>query len=161
MKKYAFLIDNTVVKIETIDENQYEDEIKSHDCIIDVDDMAITPEIGWVLAGNKLVSNYIPAGTQLDDIQQASQQKFGQKILIPYINKLGSRNLKLTREGVTVDVAVMASQMSLLKLLLETGALKTAKGLSYQMRASHLNHSDILNEIIAEIANFLSTNGWN
>ena len=162
MRKYAIIDNNIVVKVLNLSETEIQTEVEYHSMVLDIEDLIPCPEVGWILEGNTL--RFIKSNLtseQLDDIQQESQQKFGQKILVPYINRLGSRNLKLARDGVPVDVSVMASQMSLLKLLLETGALKTARGLTYQMATVHVNHSDILNLIIAEITNFLSNQGWN
>jgi len=41
------------------------------------------------------------------------------------------------------------------------GALKTARGLAYQMKSVHINHIDILDNLISEITNFLQVHGYN
>lgn len=161
MRKHAFLKDDIVVMVESVEAEKYKEYTETYNTIIDIEDMIPQPEIGWILVGNKLESSVNSFSLdELDAIQQKAQQAFGQKILIPYINKLGARNFKLTRDGVIVNVSTMASQMSLLKLLLETGALKSSRGLCGQMSSIHTNHVDILNEVIAEITNFLTNNGW-
>jgi hypothetical protein len=73
---------------------------------------------------------------------------------------MGARNLKLSEEGVVVDVASLASQLSSIKLLLETGALKTARGICTLQKPNFSNHSDIFQVVIDEITNFLNTNGY-
>lgn len=162
MRKHAFLKDNTVVKVELISSAEYNVQSKLFDSVIDIHDSIPEPDIEWVLVGNTLTPpEHLSSSDELDAIQQKAQQAFGQKILVPYINKLGARNFKLTRDGVAVNVSAMASQMSLLKLLLETGALKSSRGLCGQMITVHPNHADVLTEVITEITNFLTSNGWN
>ena len=162
MKKYAIVDDNIVTEVLDLDDEGVRREQAYHSLVIFVQEHDPIPTVGWELRGNILVKPLSDLTLeQLDDIQQESQQRFGQKVLIPYINKLGSRNLKLARESTPVDVSSMASQMALLKLLLETGALKTARGLSYQMKAVHANHVDILDTLISEITGFLISHGWN
>lgn len=162
MKKYAIIDDNLVTEILDLEDEEVTKEQAYHSLVVEIEGLNPLPAVGWELNGNTLIRplNNLTL-EQLDDIQQDSQQKFGQKVLTPYVNKLGSRNLKLARESISVNVSAMASQMALLKLLLETGALKTARGLSYQMKSIHTNHIDILDALISEITGFLNTHGWN
>jgi hypothetical protein len=54
MRKHALLMENVVVKIETLDESQYREKTKEYQLIVDIHDLLIEPQAGWVLAGNKL-----------------------------------------------------------------------------------------------------------
>lgn len=55
MRKHAILDNNIVVEVSDIDDAEYEVLIKAHQLLIDVQDFPITPQVGWVLDGNKLV----------------------------------------------------------------------------------------------------------
>jgi hypothetical protein len=55
MRLHAFLRENVVVKVESIDEAQYAEQIKDYQNIIDVQDLLITPSVGYILSGNQLV----------------------------------------------------------------------------------------------------------
>lgn len=55
MRLHAFLRENVVVKVDAIDEIQYAEQIKDYQNIIDVQDLLITPSVGYVLSGNQLV----------------------------------------------------------------------------------------------------------
>jgi len=55
MRKHAILDNNIVVEVSDINDAEYEVLIKTHQLLIDVQDFAITPQVGWILDGNKLV----------------------------------------------------------------------------------------------------------
>lgn len=55
MRKYAFLRDNVVVKVDTISEEQYISDALSYQLIVDIEDLLVQPQIGWVLNGNSLI----------------------------------------------------------------------------------------------------------
>jgi hypothetical protein len=54
MRLHAFLKDNTVVEIRSISEQQYFEEIRNYELILDIEDQILKPQIGWILKGNKL-----------------------------------------------------------------------------------------------------------
>jgi hypothetical protein len=54
MKLHAFLRDNVVVEVRSITDEQYVDHIKNYQMIIDVDNLLISPQVGWILVGNIL-----------------------------------------------------------------------------------------------------------
>lgn len=54
MRKYAVLDNNVVVEILDLDDAGYIHEASYHQMLIDVQDLIITPAVGWQLAGNKL-----------------------------------------------------------------------------------------------------------
>jgi len=55
MRTYAFLKENIVDKVETIDEIQFIEQSKNYQLIVDVHDYIITPQVGWVLVGNSII----------------------------------------------------------------------------------------------------------
>jgi hypothetical protein len=52
MRLHAFLRENVVVKVESIDEAQYAEQIKDYQ---NIQDLLITPSVGYILSGNQLV----------------------------------------------------------------------------------------------------------
>ena len=54
MRLHAFLRDNVVVELRSITDEQYLNEVKNYQTIIDVDNLLITPAVGWMLVGNSL-----------------------------------------------------------------------------------------------------------
>jgi len=160
MRKYAKLQNNIVTEILSLEDFEIFKSQKTG-MLIDIEDLYPEPKVGWELEGNKLVEveNNLPV-EELEKAQQESQSKKGLKILPIVINKLGARNLKLAREGVNSNVAAMVSEMAIMKLLLETGALKTARTLTSQMALKYTYHSDILQETIDDITSFLKENKW-
>lgn len=160
MRKHAFLKDNVVVKCESISQEQYNLEIKNYDMIVDVEDILPSPSVGWVLNGNNLVSNISLDQDDMDFFQQKTQREYGLKLLPLSMDLIGARNLKLSREGTPADIASLASQMASIKLLMEGGALKTARDILIMIKPLYPNHEDILIYVINEINNFLTINGW-
>ena len=54
MRKYAVLDENIVQEILDLDEAGYVHEASYHQLIIDIQDLVIQPQVGWVLSGNQL-----------------------------------------------------------------------------------------------------------
>lgn len=55
MRKYALVNNNNVVSISDLTEDEYLTISKEYQLIIDIEDLVIQPQIGWVLDGNILV----------------------------------------------------------------------------------------------------------
>lgn len=163
MALHACLNNKTVAEIvEITSYEEYESYSKKYSTVLDISNYIITPQVGWILAGYILSApvNHELSLDEQDAYQQKAQRLFGLKILPIAVDKLGARNLKLSRDGIPADVATLASQMASIKVLLEGGALKTVRGLCVSIKPMHPNHTDILDEVIAEISNFLESNGW-
>lgn len=160
MRKHAALKDLIVTQILEIDETSYAEHASKFDMLIDIEDMLPQPQIGHKLEGNELVPNHVLNAEDQDLVQQTTQRLQGLRLIPSITDKIGARNLKLSREGTPVDVALLASQMASVKILLEGGALKTVRGLCSMMKASHPNHADILDDLINEITSFLNTQGY-
>jgi hypothetical protein len=54
MRKYAILDNNTVVEILDLEDEGYLHEASYHQALIDIQDLVVQPQIGWVLTGNQL-----------------------------------------------------------------------------------------------------------
>lgn len=161
-RKYAIINNNVVTDIKTISDEDYGQIISQNQLMVDIDDLIPEPQLGWILDGNKLTTPQdMLDPDSADSLQQSSQRKFGSLLLPILVDMIGARNLKFTRESSPVDVVALATQMASVKLLLETGALKTARGLCYQLKALFTDYADILDYAITQITNFLVTNGWN
>lgn len=162
MRKYAIVTNQVVSSIIDADDENASELVKTNEMVIDIGDQIPQPEVGWTLSGNCLIAPVQNMSfDELDAYQQKAQRLFGLKILPLAVDKIGARNLKLAREGTPADVATLASQMASIKVLLEGGALKTVRTICGAIKPMHPNHSDVLDEVMAEITNFLQQNGWN
>jgi hypothetical protein len=160
-RKYAIITDNNVTSIETLEDIQVSDRARQVQMLIDIENMLPQPQIGWKLVGNKLqLNNSSMSSDELDAYQQTTQRLFGLSLLPKAVDKIGARNLKLDREGAPADVAALASQMASIKILMESGALKTVRMICTAIQPAHPNHADILQEVVVEISNFLALNDF-
>lgn len=161
MNKYASIINNNVVKVSELDEQQFRLESKECELLVDITNMIPEPEVGWVLNGNKLeLANDELSSDEQDLHQQKAQRKFGVQVLEYALDAIGARNLKLTRESTPADVATLAQQMASIKLLLEGGALKTARTICLMIKPTYPNHADILQTVIDDITQFINKNNF-
>lgn len=92
--------------------------------------------------------------------QQTNQREFGTKLIPTLIDFMGERNLTLNQNGTTINMMAIASDNSGIKLLIETGALKTARSLCGQLRFKYPTHADIYDTVISSITDFLTENGY-
>lgn len=153
MKLYAFIRNNVVLLVTSIEEEEYSNHIRSWDAIIDIDTISPTPQVGWVLVGNVLM----PVSPE---VQQREQQVFGEALCLELVNKMGARNLSLAQSGSVVNVSSLLSSLSVVKGLLDTGALKTARSAIQAYAPAFPNHADIMNEGVSRITAFLQSKGW-
>lgn len=161
MRKHALLKNNTVVEIRDLTEEDYTALAKSYQLIIDIEDMFNRPSVGWILDGNTMRANNNFA--TLDDAvaeQQKRQREFGQKLSPILVDMMGARNLKLTAEGVTVNVSSLLSSLNSIKALIETGALKTARGVLASVTPVFPAYADIFDYASAQITQFLADNSY-
>lgn len=162
MSKHAIVNNNLVTEVRDISDSEYAELSKSNQLLIDIENAIPEPAVGWILVGNKLqMAGSSLTLDQLDAFQQSAQRKYGLLLLPVLVDKMGARNFKLSREGTPVDVAALATQMASIKLLLETGALKTVRNICNALKPAFPAHADILQYAIDEITNFLISNGWN
>ena len=160
-RMYAIVNNNMVTQVLNLEDSEVPSISQINQMVIDVENQIPRPVIGWILSGNSLVpSNQSMTDDEFDAFQQKSQREFGQKILSDIVDLLGQRNLKLGREGAVFSVTSLATQSASIKLLLETGALKTARTICYAIKGSFPLHEDIFNLTISNISSFLTLNGF-
>lgn len=122
MRKHAFLKENIVVKVESITDEQYAEQIREYQNIIDVEDMLVTPTIGYVLSGSMLIP---PSGqaTSLKEIIKVKISNY-QKIAPELLTELYAEN---TLSGLTTAQSdSMFESYGDVILRLKEGAFPTA-----------------------------------
>lgn len=153
MRKYAMLENNLVVEVLELDEDAYMAESKYHQIIIDVEDLLITPQIGWVLVGNSLVSQEPALSLEEYEIVLADKKtNHGISLAREAINKIGARNKMLNKTG--PQVVTLLNQLVGVKMLLETGALSTARYSCTQLKSVYVEYADIFDLVIFSINDF-------
>jgi len=98
MRKHAVLDDNTVVDIKVISESEFFDLARKHQLILDIHDLLVQPELGWVLVGNQLQ----PPESQMPDLHKLikSRIKYYQDNASELLRDLYVQNTLL---GITVE----------------------------------------------------------
>ena len=160
MRKYAVLKNNVIIDVQLLDETDectLHEFMKFNEAVIDIEDLVPQPVIGWVLNGNKLE---IPSGNSSRELYEyeLAQKKtiFGIRLARIAINKIGARNKILNKTG--TQVGTLLTQLLSIKLLLETGALGTARYSCSQLKYVYTEYSDIFDYAIDEINVFEQNN---
>lgn len=158
MRKYALVNNNIITDIKDLEEDEFRTLSKSNDMIVDIEDMSPQPLLRWVLNGNKFE---IPNGNsdrEKFEIELASKKTdFGIKLARHCVDRIGARNKILNKDGTQVS-AILNSLMPV-KLLLETGALGTARYSCTLLKVVYTEYSDIFQYIIDEVNAFELANG--
>lgn len=158
MRKYAVINNNTVTEIIEIDEDQCAGYSTTNQMIVDIQDMSPMPLIGYVLNGNTLE---IPQGRGDREAYEyalaVKKTDFGIKIARVAIDKIGARNKILNKSG--AQVTALLTQLLNIKLLLETGALGTARYVCIALLSTYTEYEDIFNDVIDQINSFEISNG--
>jgi hypothetical protein len=153
MAKYAFIKNGVVQLVEDINAEEYPNHIPHWDSIIDVTNLIHEPKIGWIVFNNVLVA-------VSPEEQQRVQQIYGTNLALELVNKVGTINLTMASQGETVNVASLLNSLASIKMLLETGALKTARGLCTYYKPQYPAYANVFQLAETEITNFLTERGW-
>lgn len=157
-RKYAFINNNVVTDIQTLETDELFPHMMSNQSVIDIEDMSPMPTIGYVLSGNTLE---IPIGNSVRESFEydlaIKKMDFGIQLSRICIAKVGARNKILNKDGTQVS-AILTSLMPV-KLLLETGALGTARSVCSQLKVVYTEYADIFDFAISEVNNFESSSG--
>lgn len=157
MKKYALVNNLIVTGIIDIDEENYTEYTKSNHMVVDISDITPQPQLNWILNGNTLC---LPDGTSnLEQLEfELAQRKteFGIKLSRIAIDKIGARNKILNKNG--AQVSALLTQLLSIKLLLETGALGTARYACVGLKVAYSEYTDIFDYVISEINMFETSN---
>lgn len=153
MRKYALLRDNVVVQTSNLEEQQVVEIAYQYQTILDIEDQFPQPQTGWVLEGNKLISQGAAPSQESYEIELASK-KTSHGILLSReaIDKIGARNKILNKTG--AQVSTLLNQLVGVKMLLETGALGTARYACTQLKAVYPEYTDIFNMVINSVNEF-------
>lgn len=161
MRLHAYVKGSRVEKIEAISESEWLQDISNYEAIIDIEDMRVRPLVGWA-ADSAL--NFEPAeplsNEQALSLQQTAQRIYGYKLVESLTDKVGSRNLLLSSQGESVNVPSLLQALDGIKELMETGALKTARGAIQSVKPTFPLYEDILDVAIANITTFLVENNY-
>lgn len=158
MRKYALVNNNVVTDVISISEEELNFYTKNNNIVIDITDMVPEPKFGYVLNGNILE---LPAGNssreEFEFELALRKMSFGENLAKISIAKIGARNKILNKNG--TQVATILNSLLPIKLLLETGALGTARDSCQQLRIVYAEYDDIFNFVINEITVFENTFG--
>lgn len=158
MRKYAIVNNFIITEIKDLEDNECVEHSNNNQLVIDIQDIVPQPMVQWVLQGNKFE---IPQGSsdrEQFEIKLASQKTdFGIKLARTAVDRIGARNKILNKNGQQVG-ALLTSLMPV-KLLLETGALSTARGACSQLVYVYGEYADILQYVIDEINSFEISSG--
>jgi len=122
MKKYALIQNYKVVVIKEIEDEDFQGISKNYESIVDVTDFIITPQVGWLLDGNKVV----PDAQHAITIKQMIVAKIlsYQKVSADLLTELYADN---TLTGMTVSQSnAMFEEYSDVIIRLSQGAFPTA-----------------------------------
>jgi len=92
--------------------------------------------------------------------RQKNQREFGEYLVPELIDLMGERNLTLIQNGTPVSITSLAQDNASVKLLIETGALATARSICGVLKAKYPNHSDIYDHVIVDITEFLQATAY-
>lgn len=114
------------------------------------------------IQNNDVLSDHFYS-TEMKDyntMKQELQREYGNYILPELVNGMGIRNLELASQGTVVNTVGIAQDNAGIKLLLETGALRTTVSLASQLKHKYNNHASVYDGMINEINNFLVEKGF-
>lgn len=158
MGRYALVNNNIVTSVLDIDESDLSRYSAVNHMIIDVTNIVPEPRIGFVLNGNVLELPQGQSSREQFEIDLAiKKMDFGANLARQAIAKIGARNKILNKTG--EQVSALLTQLLSVKLLLETGALGTARGACMQLQAVFTEYADIFADVIVEINTFESSFG--
>lgn len=157
-RKYAIVNNNIITDIQILSEEQYVEYSTRNQILIDIEDEVIQPQINYVFNGNKLEIPCGESSRELFEIALAEKKTaFGIKLARTAINKIGARNKILNKSG--IQITTLINQLLGIKMLLDTGALGTARSSCMQLKSLYTEYSDIFELVIQEIDSFELSNG--
>lgn len=161
MSLHALIDDYVIVDIKDLIDEDIFAESRCHQMVLDITGIIPAPLVGWIFDGYGFVSSREPlSANEIVVLQQRTQREFGQVLVIKAVDALGVRNLELYNAGTVVNIASIAQQMLSMRILLESGALKTCVGLCNAIKASYPQYIDIFDMVIKETTDFLNANNY-
>lgn len=158
MRKYALVNNNIITDIKELEESELNLYSKNNEMIIDIEDINPQPLLRWILNGNKFeIPQGISDREQFEIILASKKTDYGIKLARLCVDRIGARNKILNKDG--AQVSALLNSLMPVKLLLETGALGTARFLCAQLKTVYTEYADIFQYVVDEINSFESTNG--
>lgn len=153
MRRYALINDGVVVSTVSLEVEELEEIIKDYNSVIDIEDCIPQPNVGWVLIGNTLELPNSSSDREKMEIDLNDRKSvFGKKLARDAVNRVGARNKILNKNG--TQVTALLNQLLGVKMLLETGALGTARYSCTLLKQVHTEYADIFDLVINEVNNF-------
>ena len=160
MRHHAYINSGIVTNIKEISDSDWYHDINNNQYIIEVEDTYPRPLTGWTYTFQGFAP---PENLNTEEsllIQQNTQRLWGLKSAAMLTDKIGARNLLLYSQGNGVDISALLQSLGVAKQLMETGALKTARGFIASIKASSPLHENILQIAIDDITGFLLQMGY-
>lgn len=152
-RKYALVNNNVVSEVILIESDDVLNYSKTNQLVIDIEDLLPQPTFGWVLNGNKLE---IPQGlTDREEFEYnlaIRKLEFGTNLVKDTIGKIAARNKILNKNS--AQITALMNQLLPVKILLETGALGTARDACLQLKLVYTEYNDIFDHVINEVNRF-------
>lgn len=153
MRKYALVNNNIVSSVVDVEDDDVRSLSDNNQMVIDITDVSPQPKSNWILNGNSLQipSNFSDL-EKFEIVLAGKKTDFGINLARQAIDRIGARNKILNKTG--TQVAILLNQMLSIKLLLETGALGTARYSCTQLKTTFIEYEDIFDYVINEISSF-------
>ena len=153
MAKYALINNNVVTGVVDVFEDHICGFIQTNDMVINIDNQSPQPTVGYILNGNVLEFPQGESSREQFEIDlNARKSIFGQMLAQSAANRIGARNKILNKNG--SQVVALLTQLLNIKVLLETGALGTARAACVQLQYVYTEYADIFQEVIISINDF-------
>jgi len=151
MRRHAFINNNIVVKIEELDDAGYQEQAMNFQLIVDIEDLIVVPEAGWVFNG----VNIVPNSTQINNIRQMVTLKIAgyQEIAPKLLRELYVDNTLL---GITTQQSdAMFDMYADVVLRISQGAFPTAVHRLQQKKPSGFVTQFMINNWISRVQKYL------
>jgi hypothetical protein len=157
-KKFALVNNQVVTDVKHLTDEQFQDEVKKNNSVIDIDNVFPEPSVGWVLNGNSFELPQNATDKELLEIALADKKiELGLVLTKFCITRIGARNKILNKTG--PQVTTILNGLLPVKFLLETGALGTARFACSQLTLGFTEYADIFQYVINEINSFENSHG--
>jgi hypothetical protein len=158
MRKYALVNNSIVTAIVDLEDNEVLEQIQINHSVIDVTDMSPQPQVNYVLNGNVLELPQNLSSREALEIDLALRKlDFGANLSRNSIARIAARNKILNKSN--EQVATLLNQLLSVKMLLDTGALGTARLSCMQLKLAYTEYTDIFDYVISEVNSFESQFG--
>lgn len=157
-RKYALVNNLVITDIKNLTESEFLVEISRNNMVVDIEDVVPQPQLRWVLNGNRFE---IPQGAssreQFEIALAEKKMDFGSSLAKFCVARVGARNKILNKDA--QQVTNILNSLMPVKLLMETGALGTARLVCQNLLSVYTEYADIFQHVINEINSFENSHG--